>query len=31
MYNNDDDIKDYTPIVDKWIKENQDYVDGLTA
>jgi len=31
MYNNDDDIKDFTPVVDKWIKEHQDYVDGLTA
>lgn len=31
MYNNDKDTKDYTPIVEKWIKENQEYVDGLTA
>jgi glycine betaine/proline transport system substrate-binding protein len=22
---------DYTPVVEKWISENQDYVDGLTA
>ncbi|MET0783589.1 MAG: glycine betaine ABC transporter substrate-binding protein, partial [Leifsonia flava] len=22
---------DYAPIVEKWISENQDYVDGLTA
>ncbi|GAB2526038.1 glycine betaine ABC transporter substrate-binding protein [Paramicrobacterium agarici] len=30
MYNTDEEIKDYTPIVEDWIAENQDYVDGLT-
>ncbi|MDN5813792.1 MAG: glycine betaine ABC transporter substrate-binding protein [Arthrobacter sp.] len=27
---NDTDTDDYGPIVDKWISENQDYVDSLT-
>ena len=27
---NDTDTDDYAPIVDKWISENQDYVDSLT-
>ena len=31
MYNVDESIDDYTPIVDKWISNNQAYVDGLTA
>jgi glycine betaine/proline transport system substrate-binding protein len=30
MYNGTDP-EDYTEIVEKWITENQDYVDGLTA
>ncbi|RNE67018.1 glycine betaine ABC transporter substrate-binding protein [Cryobacterium tepidiphilum] len=30
MYNGTD-TDDYTEIVDKWISENQDYVDGLTS
>ncbi|MHA7306816.1 glycine betaine ABC transporter substrate-binding protein [Arthrobacter sp. TMN-49] len=25
------ETKDYTPIIEKWISENQDYVDSLTA
>ncbi|SEE97283.1 glycine betaine/proline transport system substrate-binding protein [Arthrobacter alpinus] len=25
------DTKDYTPIIEKWISENQEYVDSLTA
>ena len=29
MFNGNSD-DDYAPIVDKWISENQDYVDGLT-
>jgi glycine betaine/proline transport system substrate-binding protein len=31
MYNTDKKVDDYTPIVEKWVKEHQDYVDGLTA
>jgi glycine betaine/proline transport system substrate-binding protein len=31
MYNTDEKVDDYTPIVKKWVKEHQDYVDGLTA
>ncbi|WP_026851748.1 glycine betaine ABC transporter substrate-binding protein [Glaciibacter superstes] len=31
MFNGNEDTKDYTPIVEKWITENQDYVDGLTS
>ena len=31
MYNVDGSIDDYTPIVDKWIANNQDFVDALTA
>ncbi|MGO2004281.1 glycine betaine ABC transporter substrate-binding protein [Arthrobacter rhombi] len=27
---NDTDTDDYAPIVDKWISENQEYVDSLT-
>ena len=27
----DDEGDDYAPVVEKWISENQDYVDGLTA
>ncbi len=27
---NDVDTDDYAPIVEKWIGENQDYVDSLT-
>ena len=27
----DYDGKDYEPIVAKWISENQEYVDSLTA
>ncbi|WP_437583025.1 glycine betaine ABC transporter substrate-binding protein [Paramicrobacterium sp. CJ85] len=30
MYNTDEEIKDFTPVVEDWIAENQDYVDGLT-
>lgn len=30
MYNTDEEISDYTPIVEKWISENKDYVDSLT-
>ncbi|SEB72316.1 glycine betaine/proline transport system substrate-binding protein [Paramicrobacterium humi] len=30
MYNTDEEIKDYTPVVEDWIAENQDYVDSLT-
>jgi glycine betaine/proline transport system substrate-binding protein len=30
MYNGTGDVKDYTPIVKKWIAANQSYVDGLT-
>lgn len=30
MYNVKDSVTDYTPIVEKWITENQAYVDGLT-
>ncbi|WP_394771712.1 glycine betaine ABC transporter substrate-binding protein [Lacisediminihabitans sp.] len=30
MYNGTGDVKDYTPIVKKWIAANQAYVDGLT-
>ncbi|MBC7763761.1 MAG: glycine betaine ABC transporter substrate-binding protein [Candidatus Saccharibacteria bacterium] len=30
MYNVDGSVDDYTPIVEKWIAKNQDYVDGLT-
>ena len=25
------DTQDYAPIVDKWITENQEWVDSLTA
>lgn len=28
---NDADTQDYAPIVDKWISENQEWVDSLTA
>lgn len=28
---NQDDTQDYGPIVDKWISENQEWVDSLTA
>jgi glycine betaine/proline transport system substrate-binding protein len=31
MYNVDEPIDDLMPVVKKWIKKNQDYVDGLTA
>jgi glycine betaine/proline transport system substrate-binding protein len=31
MYNGTGDVKDYTPIVDKWIAAHQAYVDGLTG
>ncbi|GHD44257.1 hypothetical protein [Mycetocola manganoxydans] len=27
----DYDGDDYAPIVEKWIEDNQDYVDGLTS
>ncbi|MHA7269498.1 glycine betaine ABC transporter substrate-binding protein [Arthrobacter sp. HLT1-20] len=28
---NGTDTKEYTPIIEKWISENQDYVDSLTV
>ncbi|MCV9994119.1 glycine betaine ABC transporter substrate-binding protein [Paeniglutamicibacter sp. ZC-3] len=28
---NDSDTQDYAPVVDKWISENQEWVDSLTA
>jgi glycine betaine/proline transport system substrate-binding protein len=32
MFNGDEvDGDDYAPVVEKWISENQDYVDGLTS
>ncbi|MFC4222873.1 glycine betaine ABC transporter substrate-binding protein [Lysinibacter cavernae] len=31
MFNSGEKIDDYRPIVEQWITENQDYVDGLTA
>ncbi|WP_022886318.1 glycine betaine ABC transporter substrate-binding protein [Glaciibacter superstes] len=31
MFNGDASSDDYMPIVEKWITENQDYVDGLTS
>lgn len=31
MYNTDEPISDYTAVVDQWIEDNQEYVDGLTA
>ncbi len=31
MYNVDGTVDDYTPIVDAWIADNQEYVDGLTT
>ncbi len=30
MFNDDKDQSDYDDVVEKWISENQDYVDGLT-
>lgn len=30
MYNGTGDVKDYTPIVQKWLDENKDFADGLT-
>ncbi|GAA1347837.1 glycine betaine ABC transporter substrate-binding protein [Arthrobacter roseus] len=30
MFNDDKDKSDYDDVVEKWISENQDYVDGLT-
>ncbi|TDT66017.1 glycine betaine ABC transporter substrate-binding protein [Frigoribacterium sp. PhB116] len=31
MFNSGVDGSDYTEVVDEWIAENQDYVDGLTS
>jgi glycine betaine/proline transport system substrate-binding protein len=31
MYNRSGTVKDYTPIVEKWITKNQKYVDSLTS
>src|SRR5690606_36984755 len=31
MYNTDEEIDDYTSVVEQWIEDNQEYVDGLTA
>lgn len=31
MFNTGEDVSDYTPIVEKWMTENQDYVDSLTS
>lgn len=30
MFNTDEEIDDYQPVVEEWVSENQDYVDGLT-
>lgn len=30
MFNENPDTEDYRPIVEDWVAENQDYVDGLT-
>jgi glycine betaine/proline transport system substrate-binding protein len=31
MYNTDEEISDYTPVVEQWIADNQEWVDGLTS
>ncbi|MEJ1154309.1 MULTISPECIES: glycine betaine ABC transporter substrate-binding protein [Microbacterium] len=31
MFNADEDIEDYSPIVEQWISENQEWVDSLTS
>lgn len=31
MYNTDEKVDDYTPVVEKWITKHQDYVDSLTS
>src|SRR5699024_11083378 len=30
MFNENPDTEDYQPIVEEWVAENQEYVDGLT-
>ena len=30
MFNENQDVEDYRPIIEEWAAENQEYVDGLT-
>ncbi|GAA4480118.1 glycine betaine ABC transporter substrate-binding protein [Enteractinococcus fodinae] len=30
MFNENEDVDDYRPIIEEWAAENQEYVDGLT-
>ncbi len=31
MFNENPDAEDYRPIIEEWVAENQEYVDGLTS
>ena len=28
---NQNDTDDYAPLIEQWVEENRDYVDGLTS
>jgi len=30
MFNENEDVDDYRPIIEEWVADNQEYVDGLT-
>lgn len=31
MFNENQDVSDYSPIIEEWVAENQEFVDGMTS